>query len=665
MTAIARWMGLWILVLASPHFSASVLAKDAIVLHVKPGVTVAGGTFPSLAAARDAIRAHRQRGEWKDTPITVWVHDGTYDLAEPLVLTAEDGGSKGAQVTYAAFESDHPVIGGGRAITGFKPVEKDGKTLWAADIAAVKDGRWFFRQLFVNGQRRPRTRLPKEGFYTFTGLPDIKPDTEWNAGQKQATFTPGELRNWGNLREVEIVALHFWVESHLPIAEIDEPARTVKFDAPSVFRLTEAGDHKQMARYYVENVFEALDTPGQWYLDRKAGTLYYMPKPGETPENVTIMAPRLPHLVRLEGQSDGSRPVSDVQFRGLTFRHTEWSLPPGKAGDVQAAHSLPGAIVLSRAVRCSITDCRVEQVATYAIEIGAGSEDCQVVDCTLTDLGAGGVKIGHDTARTTVDNSEISQAGRIFHSAVGIWIGNSGDNKVTHNHIHDLYYTGVSVGWSWGYGPSKAVGNVIEYNHIHDIGQGLLSDMGGVYTLGVSPGTTIRYNRIHDVDAFYYGGWGIYNDEGSTDILIENNIVYRTKHGGYHQHYGKENRIRNNIFALAKVAQIIRSRPEPHVSFFFDHNIVYYSEGSLLGSSWENNNYKLDRNVYWRTDGGAIDFAGGSFDDWKKRGQDEHSVIADPLFTDPAAGDFTLRPDSPAVKLGFQPIDTKDIGRRP
>lgn len=640
------------------------MAKDAIVLHVKLGVAATDDTFPSLLAARDAIRSQRAQGRWQDTPVTVFVHDGVYSLVEPLTLTPEDGGSRGAGVTYAAFENDRPIISGGRAIIGFKPIEIAGKKLWAVEIPEAKGGKWPFRQLFVNGQRRPRTRLPKKGFYTFAGLPETESDTDWNEGQTQATFKPGELKKWDCLRDVDVIALHFWVESHLPIAEIDESSHTVTFAAKSVFRLTEAHDRKQMARYYVENVFEALDAPGEWYLDRETGTLYYMPRPGETPENVAVVAPRLPQLIRLEGLSDGSRPVSDIELRGLTFRHTEWSLPPGNAGDVQAANSLPGALCLSRASRCSITDCRVDQVATYAVELRPGCEDCKVSGCELTDLGAGGIKIGHDTARTTVDNNDIGPAGRIFHSAVGVWIGNSGDNTITHNEIHDLYYTGVSVGWSWGYGESKAVRNTIAYNHIYELGQGILSDMGGIYTLGVSPGTTIRYNRIHDVDAFQYGGWGIYNDEGSTDILIENNIVYRTKHGGYHQHYGKENKIRNNVFAFAKMAQIIRSRPEPHISFLFDHNIVYYSEGALLGSNWDNNNYRLDYNTYWRTDGKPIDFAGASVDEWKKRGQDQHSVIADPLFTDPANGDFTLKPDSPAIQLDFKPIDTTGIGRK-
>jgi hypothetical protein len=192
----------------------------------------------------------------------------------------------------------------------------------------------------------------------------------------------------------------------------------------------------------------------------------------------------------------------------------------------------------------------------------------------------------------------------------------------------------------------------------------MLSDMGGIYTLGPSPGTIIRNNLFHDIRAYNYGGWGIYNDEGSTGILVENNIVYNTTHGGYHQHYGKENIIRNNIFAFGKAAQVVRSREEDHLSFTFEHNLVYFSEGPLLGTTWSNGHFKLDNNCYYRTDGKPIDFAGSTFEQWQAKGQDAHSIVADPLFESASGGDFTLKPGSPAFRIGFKPIDTSHNGRQ-
>jgi parallel beta-helix repeat protein len=293
-------------------------------------------------------------------------------------------------------------------------------------------------------------------------------------------------------------------------------------------------------------------------------------------------------------------------------------------------------------------------------------------------LGAGGIKIGEtqirsDEAERTFGNEigdcTIVDGGKMFHSAVGIWIGQSPNNRIIHNEIADFYYTGISIGWTWGYGNSLAGGNIVEFNHVHHIGKKsdgdgpILSDMGGIYTLGIQHGTVIRNNLWHDIAGLRYGGWGIYFDEGSTGIIAENNIVYNTTHGGFHQHYGRENIVRNNIFAYARDHQLQVSRPENHLRFRFIGNIVVgRTEQWLVGGI--DFNFEFDRNLYWREDGGPIKFGNLSWEEWRAKGMDKNSIIADPQFVAPEKFDFRLKPTSPAFKLGFKPFDLSKVGPR-
>ena len=322
------------------------------------------------------------------------------------------------------------------------------------------------------------------------------------------------------------------------------------------------------------------------------------------------------------------------------------------------------AIHIDHAHDIVFQDCAVEHIGTTAFWFRRACRDSRVERTRMFDLGMSGVRIGEPrlpadedlTRGITVDNCIIQSGGRIAPHAVGVWIGHSPDNAVTHNDIADFYYTAVSVGWRWGYDTSAAKRNRIEYNHLHHIGYRILSDMGGVYTLGPSVGTRICNNVIHDVYSTRYGGWGLYPDEGSTGILFENNLVYNVRDGCVHQHYGKENMFRNNILAFSKEQQLQATRVEDHLSFTFENNIVYWDSGVLLSGPWDRVKHVSRNNCFWNAEDQKVEFLGRSLETWQAAGHEQGSIIANPHFKAPQQDDFHIPEDSPALKVGFKGI---------
>ncbi len=637
------------------------------------------GPFATLARARDAVRQLKAEGRL-NAPVEVRVAGGVYTLTEPLIFTPEDSGTPENPIIYVAAYGESPELSGGREIRQRVPLSnnddlakpellhakpaRDPLLGWVAMLPEVKQGKWYFHELFVNGQRRQRARSPSAGFYFTDGQISA-------ANPAQFKFRGQDIRpEWARQGDVEAIALMKWAEFRLPIKAVDEATHTVTLSQ----KRQEWGDEKDV-RYWIENSRDALDAPGEWYLDRAQGNLIYKPLVGEDIHRAEMIAPVLQQLVRFEGDAASGQFVHDLTLRGFTFAYTDWSMPANGYVDDQAAFDRPAAVELAGAKDCSIERCLFTHLGQYAVEVHKGSKNVRVLGNVMTDLGAGGVKIGDPalpksdadlTSGNTVSDNRIVDIGRVYPEAVGVWVGQSSENEISHNEIGNTYYTGISVGWTWGYGETAARGNRLEFNHIHDIGRGLLSDMGCIYTLGVQPGTVERNNLCHDVTRYAhgYGGWGLYTDEGSSNILIENNVVYRAEDGGFHQHYGAENIVRNNIFAFGQTAEIRRTRSENHRSFTFERNIVCWERGALLDGSWDDGNYRFNRNVYFRTDGKPFEFAKWSFAEWQKRGQDAGSIIADPLSTDPENADFTLKPGSPADKIGFRPIDLKDVGPR-
>ena len=651
--------------------------------------TITDGPFRTIPHAQSAIRARRDevanRLGWPG-PLVVELRGGMYELDGPLLFTTEDSGyayasgmsshgfEPAGQIIWRAYEEERPVLSAGRVLTGWQ-VGADGR--WTLEIPEVRDGSWDFAQLFVNGERRFRPRFPKTGYYH---IAEEAAPSEAASGKGCDRFIwNGDDINpeWANRSDVEICAFHEWAISRMRIAEADPASQTVTFTGHTASPTDWWAKFRTGYRYFADNVKESLSEPGEWYLDRPTGVLTYIPRDGEMPENTTAVAPRFEQVLLMRG-------TCDVWFEGIAFAHTNWTLPAEGQSFPQAEFGLPSAVAVIGAQRCRWNDCAILHTGAYAIAFGTGSQLNMVENTDMLDLAAGGVMIGRALAggwaesltgagdpgslvsHITVRNCTIGGAGRLHPAAVGVWIGHSPDNTIMNNDIHDLYYTSVSAGWVWGYGESLAKRNEIGFNRMWNLGQRVLSDMGGVYTLGLSEGTRVHNNVMHDIDAFDYGGWGLYTDEGSTGIVMYNNLVYRTKTGGFHQHYGKENRIVNNIFVDAQTQQLQRTRTEEHLSFWFERNIVAWSNDSpLFGSNWNDNHFVTDYNVYWH-DGGDVKFFGDkTLEEWRKeRGQDEHSVIAAPLFVNPANDDYRLSDNSPALELGFKPFDPSAAGRK-
>lgn len=601
--------------------------------------------------------------------------EGVKKIVRPWTLGPEDSG-----LVIRGAGRGRTIVSGGVELPAFKAAEgRDG--VWIIDLRETFPLGADIPQLFVNGVRAVPARTPDEGSFFIptackeTVIDEVTGKTAVRKGLAiQAVTIPEDaaaaLKPFAaaDYPDVSVSFFHFWNITRKPMLSYDPESSRIFVSVPKMKPWNPLVRRECTQFFFTDNA-AFLDAPGEYFFDRKACVLYYIPREGEQISSARAVVPGTELLLKIAG-STGEK-VRDITFEGITFECS--SFQSGWRGEdpTQASYQTGAAIEIDHASGIRFIDCEIARTGANAIWFREDCSDCSITRSYLHDLGVGAVKIGpvamprseEETAkRIIVDNNIIRAGGRELPTGEGVTLFQACDCEITHNDISDFYYSGMSIGWRWGYGPSPSKRNHILWNHIHHIGWGYLSDMGGIYTLGPSEGTEVSFNHIHDIYSFGYGGWGLYTDEGSTGIRMEGNLVHNCKSSAFFQHYGKENHITNNLFINQSRSQFSAGRIEKHLSLTFDRNIIVYDSGLLFDKKWDQVNIKSDNNIYWNTSG-AVSFGGKNLEEWKSAsGRDSHSIIADPRIGNFPGGIPTISNRKLLRKIGFTVPDWAQCG---
>ncbi len=451
------------------------------------------------------IGSPHQLGEGKD--ILVYIRDGYYPLENPLEFTPDDGGErvqtnlpsgafeyhklKDHYVTYAAFPGEKPVILGGKLITSWQ--KRAGYWVSKPDIKEVKS-------LVADGVMQPLARTPNSGFFTPAELPKTKQSFKYRSG---------DVENWPNIEDNRIIMLLRWHTGHNSIARIDEKEQMIHLSEP------QNGIVVVPPRYYIENVRALMDGPGEWYFDRKAGELSFIPPAGiEDPKELFCVTPLLDRILVISGNRE--RPVRNLRFYGLSFE----GVNAGKA-----------AINFEYAHNCELVDSKLKAMSGKGVVLGLGSYQNRILSNTITDISSSAISVegqAHpeywmDIIRETVisynfientGGSSISD-----HNTLNSIISH---NEVTNNHGR----TAISIGGWRNLEEAITGGYRVEYNHVHHV-QSRADDSGAITTSGMTYDSFVRNNLIHHVKAGYFNNnVAIWFDNMSLGWTAEDNILY-------------------------------------------------------------------------------------------------------------------------------------------
>ncbi len=566
---------------------------------------------------------------------TVVVHGGDYFLSEPVVLAAEDSG-----LTIEAAPGEKVCLYGGREVSGWEP---DGDGLYAASLPGVKEGAWDFRALIVNGRYCPRARLPETGFFEHESVFDVPWMSTTGGGWKRKPtdeelttmkYKPEDLGPWLDVRNAEITVYHMWDESLVGVSANDADSHVLTFSSPSGHPAGAFG----VKKYVVWNVREGMTRPGQWYLDRTRGRVVYRPLSGEDMGKARVIAPAVESIFTVKGTKD--KPVTGITIRGLTLSATTTPLKAGGFG----AGAFEGAVTATAARDCTFADLEIVNAGGQGIAVSGSN--LRVERCHTHHVGACGIRF-HGDGIAIADN-EVHDVGLTYPSAIAL-TGGGRNCKVIHNHVYRTPYSAVTCGGQ---------DNRIEGNRIHHAMQEL-HDGAGIYCFG-GKGLVLAGNYIYDItDTGGYGASAYYLDEQSEGCIVEKNLAVNIVRPS-HNHMAKNNAIRNNVFLSDGDMQLTFPRSS---GYAFEKNVLV-AKGRITFDNYEGIAFAAGNVLY--SDQGKVECR--KLDQYSQTGSyalesGETNVQADPMLT-VDEGKVTFAPDSPARKVGIQPIDVSDAGPR-
>jgi hypothetical protein len=598
----------------------------------EPNTDRTNGPFASLHAA---CRAARQEGTGQ--PRKVIIHAGRYFFDKPLELNAGDSG-----LTIESAPGADVCLYGGRKVTGWK---KDGEKFYSAVLDGVKDRKWDFRALVVNGRFCRRARLPEKGFFEHLSRFDVPWMSTTGGGWKRKP-TSEELTTlkcraedigpWLDVNNAEVTIYHMWDESMVGLKAIDTEKQILTFSGPSGHPPGAFG----VKKYVIWNVREGMTRSGQWYLDRAAGKLVYWPLPDEDMTKAEVYAPTIESIIRIHGTREN--PASDITIRNLTLSVTTTPLEAGGFG----AGKFDGALSVASAENCRLVGLEIVNVGGQGIK--ASGDDLHIERCHVHNTGACGVRCRG--TRAVVTDNHIHDIGLTYPSAIALQ-GGGEDCLISHNEIHDCPYTAINCGGER---------NQIEHNLIYRA-MLELHDGGGIYCFA-GKNLVLRGNFIRDiVDTGGYGASAYYLDERSENCLVEGNLsvgIVRPSHN----HMAKSNTIRNNVFISDADARITFPRSSDYT---FERNVIC-AKGEII---LENPDaiMTLRNNVLFSAQGKV---RCNKLKDYSQTGgysfeAGPENLTADPHIIEFEKGRVSFADDSPVLGLGIKPIDVSGAGIRP